>query len=65
MSEEIKKIIEESKSEEELLENLDKAGCKQSGEELEAVAGGAHVCVPLPTQTEENLARCMPITPAH
>ena len=41
MSEEIKKIIEGSRTEEELLENLDKVGHRLSDDELEAVAGGS------------------------
>ena len=44
MSEEIKKIIEESRTEEELLKNLDKVGHRLSDEELEAVTGGDDDC---------------------
>ena len=46
MSEEIKKIIEGSRTEEELLENLDKVGHRLSDEELEAVTGGGFECWP-------------------
>ena len=40
MSEEIKKIVENAKSEDEFLENLDKVGHRLSDDELEAVSGG-------------------------
>ena len=40
MSEEIKKIVENAKSEDEFLKNLDKVGHRLSDEELEAVTGG-------------------------
>ena len=41
MSEEIKKIVENAKSEDEFLKNLDKVGHRLSDEELEAVSGGS------------------------
>ena len=44
MSEEIKKIVENAKSEDEFLENLDKVGRRLSDEELEAVSGGDDAC---------------------
>ena len=40
MSEEIKKIVENAKSEDEFLKNLDKVGHRLSDDELEAVSGG-------------------------
>ena len=40
MSEEIKKIVENAKSEDEFLKNLDKVGRRLSDDELEAVTGG-------------------------
>ena len=48
MSEEIKKIVENAKSEDEFLKNLDKVGHCLSDEELEAVSGGgdALACYP-------------------
>ena len=42
MSEEIKKIVENAKSEDEFLKNLDKVGHRLSDEELAAVAGGGY-----------------------
>lgn len=41
MSEEIKKIVENAKSEDEFLKNLDKVGHRLSDDELEAVTGGS------------------------
>lgn len=45
MSEEIKKIVENAKSEDEFLKNLDKVGHCLSDEELEAVSGGVYPVV--------------------
>ena len=44
MSEEIKKIVENAKSEDEFLKNLDKVGHRLSNEELEALSGGYNGC---------------------
>ena len=44
MSEEIKKIVENAKSEDEFLKNLDKVGHRLSDDELEAVTGGDGDC---------------------
>ena len=46
MSEEIKKIVENAKSEDEFLKNLDKVGHRLSDDELEAVTGGGVECWP-------------------
>ena len=52
MSEEIKKIVENAKSEDEFLKKLDKVGHCLSDDELEAVTGGCYFyCYP---STEEN-----------
>ena len=54
MSEEIKKIVENAKSEDEFLENPDKVSHPLSDEELAAVAGGVITC-------GSNTEACYPV----